>query len=474
MRSVNGSQLAKKSRGPFCPRSGLQLVDSGAPRRVGSFADFLKGESLRVGRARSIILRAVPHSLTLVRLSRHSMKMQDRKSWRYAADERLMTELRTDLVIASRLRGPSYQHARNSNRLRLLAGAVMVEPDLLPHLAVAVNRLQTECEVVGHVECYVFSSPEINAFVGQGRKRTIVGLSSAAVNHLDADELMFVLGHEFGHAAFGHLDLCAGQLIEDPELGPPAKKRLRAWQRASEISADRAGLVMAGSLEPAARALFKVASGIVSSAIPESPERFASQWQRFVEEVVREGGREFHHCSHPFPSLRMRAMCEFFQAFRVQDSAQALSGVDGNVDRMLATMDPGASLGPLGDPMFADLFFWGGLYLVGGTAGLASEERDRLATVAPPGTDIDAVIESAQVNLGACRDRFREALQERQRRLNGMEIHKVLIGILYCAFSQGRLVREREELLFELAEMMGVQKQNCERVISQYKKERSV
>jgi len=268
------------------------------------------------------------------------MRMRERDVWRYAGDQRLMSGLMADEAIAQRLASPIYRHARNANRVRLLASAVMVEPDVLPNLAVALDRLHAECPDVTRLECYVFSHPEINAFVCEGRQRTIVGLSSAAVNHLDADELMFVLGHEFGHAAFGHLELCAGHLAEDPGVMPAATMRVRAWQRAAEISADRAGLVLAGSLSAAARALFKVASGIVSTAIPASPERFAAQWQRLVDEVIEEGEREFHHCSHPFPPLRMRALCEFSAASGAADAARAIDAANQSIDRMLATMDP--------------------------------------------------------------------------------------------------------------------------------------
>ncbi len=401
------------------------------------------------------------------------MHMQDRDVWRYAGDERLMNGLLADDAIAQRLASPIYRHARNASRVRLLAGAVMVEPDLLPNLAVALDRLHAECPDVTRLECYVFSHPEINAFVCEGRQRTIVGLSSAAVNHLDADELMFVLGHEFGHAVFGHLELCAGHLAEDPGVMPAATMRVRAWQRAAEISADRAGLVLAGSLAAAARALFKVASGIVSSAIPASPERFAAQWQRLVDEVIQEGEREFQHCSHPFPPLRMRALCDFWTACSAADPPQAIKVANQGIDRMLATMDPAAPTGAIGDPLFADHFFWGGVYLATGSDDLEPGERERLASVAPTGEDIDYVIGRARAHPEWCRERFLYGVRTRRRKFSALEIHRIMFGLLDLASADGTVHDGEKARLLELGRLIGVPEQACELVITQYEKERS-
>jgi hypothetical protein len=224
------------------------------------------------------------------------MHMQERDVWQYAGDQRLKSGLMADEAIAQRLASPIYRHARR-----------LVEPDVLPDLAVALDRLHAECPDITRQECYGFSHPEINALVCEGRQRTIVGLSSATVNHLDADTLMSVLGPEFGHAAFANLELCAGHRAEDPGVMPAATMRVRAWQRAAEISADRAGLVLAGSLSAAARAL-----------------------------------------------------CEFSAASGAADAVRSIDAANQSIDGMLATMDPAGASGPLGDPLFADHCFWGG------------------------------------------------------------------------------------------------------------------
>jgi hypothetical protein len=400
------------------------------------------------------------------------MRIADRETWRYPGDLRLLTTLLAEEPIKQRLASSAYAVARNTKRSQLLAGAVRVEPDVLPHLAVAMDRLHAEFPGLKRVECFVFSHHEMNAFVCEGRTSTIVGLSSAAVNHLDADELMFVLGHEFGHAAFGHLELLAGHLVEDPQIPPAATMRIRAWQRASEISADRAGRVLAGSLSAAARSLFKVASGIVSASVAAGPERFAAQWQQLVEEVVKEGDRDFHQFSHPFPPLRMQAMQLFWDASQADDGGQtAWRTANDAVERMLATMDPAASTDRLGDPLLSGQFFWGGLYLAVGGESLPPLQRDRLATVAPDGIDVDAAIAEARQGPEACRDRFVEALRARRRKFNALEVHRIIYGILDVASADGSLQEHDLVSLRELADLLGVSGQACDLVVSQYKKE---
>lgn len=403
-----------------------------------------------------------------------SMTVADRNAWRYSGDTRLMTALAGEPLIQQRLASPAYKQVRNANRTQLLAGAVMVERDVLPHLAVAIDQLQTHFTDLKPVECFVFSSPEINAFISEVRTHAVVGLSSATVNHLDADELTFVLGHEFGHAGFGHLDMLAGHLAADAAVPPAATMRVRAWQRSAEISADRAGLMLCGSLSAAARALFKVASGIVSPAVAVAPDKFAGQWQRLVDEVIQEGEREFHHFSHPFPPLRMRAMQLFWNAWQESAAArgESVRQVDETIDRMLATMDPAVSGDRLGDPMLSGHFFWGGLYLVTiDGRDLHAAERSRLASVAPPGIEIDAAIAEAKSAPERCRDRFAAGFRDRRRKFTALELHRIVFGLLDVASADGDVSQPELERLRELALLLEISHDACDLVASQYQRE---
>ncbi len=400
-----------------------------------------------------------------------AVPIDDHARWRYPADARLLAELMASDQVRKRLESPAYEVARQTSRTGMLAGAVMVDPAVLPHLAEAVEGIRREFPQVQHVDCFVYSSGEMNAFITPGRTGTFIALSSAAVNHLDAAELKYVLGHEFGHAAFGHLDVLAGALLADPALPPAEATRICAWQRAAEISADRMGLAVCGSLAAAARALFKVASGIVSNMVVASPESFAAQWQRLVDEVITEGDRGFHHISHPFPPLRMRAMLLFSEAMAAGGGPR-IDEANTAIDAMLAMMEPAGKGGTLADPLLRDLFFWGGLLVALADGYVSPSEWQRLATVTPTGIDLQATIAAAGQDDAACWEHFRAAFRGRRRKFSGLELHRVIYGLYDVASADGKVTDGEMARLRKLAEAIGVVPEACDHIAEQYQRER--
>ena len=103
-------------------------------------------------------------------------------------------------------------------------------------------------------EMYVQADPTLNALT-VGMDRPIIVLSSGMVHHLDDDEMRFVIGHELGHALSGHavyrtilmhLMRLAGTIGWIPVGGWALRAiiaGLMEWQRKSELSGDRAGLL---------------------------------------------------------------------------------------------------------------------------------------------------------------------------------------------------------------------------------------
>ncbi|MBM3955946.1 MAG: hypothetical protein FJ309_15265 [Planctomycetes bacterium] len=394
----------------------------------------------------------------------------DHGRWRYPADARLLTEILASDAVKRRLESPAYEIARQTSRTGMLAGAVMVDPTVLPHLAEAIDGVRREFPDIQRIDCFVYNSGDMNAFITPGRSGTFIALSSAAVNHLDAGELKYVLGHEFGHALFGHIDVLAGNLAVDPLLPTADAGRVRSWQRAAEITADRMGLAVCGSLTSAARALFKVASGIVSDAVVASPERFAAQWQRLVEEVISEGDRGFDHISHPFPPLRMRAMLLFSEARAAGDGA-ALDAANTAIDGMLAMMEPGGGGGTLDDPLLRGLFFWGGLVVALADGYVSPREWRRLETVAPPGTDLTATVASAAADDAGCWEQFSTAFLGRRRKFSGLELHRVLYGLYDVAKADGKVSDGEMERMRKLAAILGVVPEACDHVAAQFERD---
>jgi hypothetical protein len=232
--------------------------------------------------------------------------------------------------------------------------------------------------------------------------------------------------------------------------------------------------MLCGSLEASARALFKVASGIVSPAVAVVPDRFAGQWQRLIDAVIQEGDRDFHHFSHPFPPLRMRAMQFFWNARRETEASRdrAIKAADEAIDRMLATMDPASTTDRIGDPLLSGHLFWGGLYIVTGEPGpLHEAERSRLGSIAPAGTSIDTAAEEARATPDRCRERFAAAFRDRQRRHSALELHRIIFGLLDVAAADGDVSEQERGRLHELAGVLGIPTAACDLVMEHYKRD---
>lgn len=140
-------------------------------------------------------------------------------------------------------------------------------PDIL-HL------FQAACEAVDmpeRPELFIESGPLINAYA-TGVEKPIVVLNSKSIDWLTPDELLFIMGHELGHIKSNHVLYhhmaqflpTIGSIIGQATLGignlvsMGLQAALLSWQRMSEFTADRAGLLTCQNVEVAAKAMLKL------------------------------------------------------------------------------------------------------------------------------------------------------------------------------------------------------------------------
>ena len=116
-------------------------------------------------------------------------------------------------------------------------------------------------------ELYVQWGYGINAFT-VGAENPIVVLDSGLLDLCDDDEKLFIIGHELGHIKSNHMlyhmmaqiinyiiDLIPGGNL----VGAPLRYALLYWDRMSEFTADRAGLLCCQNRDAAVRAFTKMA-----------------------------------------------------------------------------------------------------------------------------------------------------------------------------------------------------------------------
>ena len=142
-------------------------------------------------------------------------------------------------------------------------------------------------------EMFVRNNPITNAMT-IGMDKPIIVLNSALLDLLDEEEMRFVVAHELGHALSGHavyrtlllrlLNLAGvWSAVPGGALGFRAiVAALFEWQRKSELSADRAGLLATQDPATAFRVHMKLASG--SGDLSELDQTsFFAQGQEYLD-----------------------------------------------------------------------------------------------------------------------------------------------------------------------------------------------
>ncbi len=163
-------------------------------------------------------------------------------------------------------------------------------------------------------ELYLLPLPGINAcaiWEPRGDETvSMVGLHPEALERLDDAELRSFMGHELGHLVFEHNRLNALSLDDEnrpdktvlPQFGENLFLR---WQKKSEISADRAGLLASRDLGASARGLLKAHFGLSERNLNLDIDALLSQ----IESVKNNHDMmQENFSSHPLLPIRLKAL----------------------------------------------------------------------------------------------------------------------------------------------------------------------
>jgi Zn-dependent protease with chaperone function len=277
----------------------------------------------------------MPDPIVVVPSGRRSFPGISSRAWEHPADRAALIALRAvpgfDLVI----RWLFGLFAERTLRALYQGGAVRVGPRQFPR----VHALWEECCAVLDVqdppELYVSQNPVLNAGA-VGMDRPFVVLTSGTVNALDDHQLRVVLGHELGHILSGHV-LYKTMLrlllrVSILALGTPITgvamlallAALLEWDRKSELSSDRAALLVAQNPDHVRAVLMRLAGGVGEGA---DLEAFREQARSFEE-----GGGALDNVakllallgqSHPFAVMRLAEVDRWVET---GDYERAMSG----------------------------------------------------------------------------------------------------------------------------------------------------
>ncbi len=201
----------------------------------------------------------------------------------------------------------SAKHAEELD-LALLKSTYRLEPESHPKLYESARDAARVLGLTVDVELYQGTSEgELNAALYYAPGAARVVLHGPLEERLEADELRALLGHELAHhllwtAERGELLTMTRALraLEEADGAPPVLATSRAARLATEIYADRGGLLASGSVSAVVRCLVKTQTGLREV----DADAFLAQ----ADEVIERAGSGSVEVSHPETHLRAKAI----------------------------------------------------------------------------------------------------------------------------------------------------------------------
>jgi Zn-dependent protease with chaperone function len=194
------------------------------------------------------------------------------RAYEHPADRSALVALRKLTGFDVILRNLAGLFSDRSLRLMFLASSVRASDQQFPQLYQMLLDGAYILDMPRVPELFISQDSRVNA-MALGTDKPFVVITTGMVDLMDAEEIRCVIGHELGHVLSGHsvyrtmlyylVNLAARlALVPFAWIGLKAVIwGLEEWYRKSELSCDRAGLLVGQDVAAARRVLMKMAGG---------------------------------------------------------------------------------------------------------------------------------------------------------------------------------------------------------------------
>ena len=191
-------------------------------------------------------------------------------SYEHSLDRSSLSALKSVPGFATLMRWVLKHVAERTLRIQLMSDSVLCSEEQFPELVGMSERACRSLDLSVRPTVFLGESPFMNAVTG-GVDEPMIVVRSALLDQLDDQELLSVLGHELGHLHADHIlykaiagvllmgGMAASGLIK--LLTWPLQRALLKWNRCSELTADRAGLLVCRDLGACIGVDLKLAGG---------------------------------------------------------------------------------------------------------------------------------------------------------------------------------------------------------------------
>ncbi|QQO09953.1 M48 family metallopeptidase [Breznakiella homolactica] len=262
----------------------------------------------------------------------------DPKSWEHPADKAALSALKQMKGLSELIKLLISVTTERSLKLMALASSIKVTENQYPGLHTIARRVTEIFDWDYTPDLFVTQSPFWNAGV-IGVQEPFIIINNAMLNGLDEKELTSVVAHEMGHIMSGHslyktllwmltnISLQAIPMAGLIVLG--IKAALYEWDRKSELTADRAGLLAVQDGTTSYNLLMKMA-GAHNPGDVNLNELFAQAQEYESKQTLLDSAHKFLNQlweSHPFPVVRLQELKAW------EASGQYKSILEGNYIR---------------------------------------------------------------------------------------------------------------------------------------------
>lgn len=261
-------------------------------------------------------------------------------AFEHPADRAALEALRRTPGLDRLLKWLSDLGAERFLRLMFTADSIRVSPRQCSRL---YSDLREACAIldVEEPEFYLSQLPFPNAFTFGMQRHTIV-MTTALVDLLNDTERVEVIGHELGHIKAEHMlyrtmaivlatvmqGMVSGLALPAAIMTQALAYALYAWFRKSELTADRAGLLVVQDADVCISSLLKLVGGSQRLIDDLNTEEFVRQADLYDD--MDEDFLSLYYKfllvrweTHPFPAVRAREIQQWASS---EDFARLLRG----------------------------------------------------------------------------------------------------------------------------------------------------
>lgn len=223
--------------------------------------------------------------------------------------------------------------------IELQGSNFLVTRESCPDLYDVVHDVADTLDVRPFPRFYTQCGYDINGYTTGYKDNTLLVLNSGTVDLLSEDELRYVAGHEMGHVKSGHViyhtmaDLFNTAISQIPlveTLTKPIYYGLMYWQRMSEFTADRAGLLASQNIDATISAIIKMSGlpikyfeNMNHDAFIKQAYEFRDSFSDLTDHVIKT--LTIAGSSHPWTVLRAAELLVWYESGEYQQILDSIN-----------------------------------------------------------------------------------------------------------------------------------------------------